>query len=209
MRPTSISARMRGCMSFVTARLLPDARAVSSVRHDAGKLGEVGLLAAYALRTLVEAGYAQELVYYPVHAPALPLDYLEALGVVLRGLRVLPRVLALGEDNGHGRAQLMRGVGGEALLGVEAPLEPVRTSGRRSRPGGVSRPAPRRRADAGREVGAVVYGVDGVRYLTHGLEGVAGDEPAYDGGYDDEHGQEYEREYGYDARGGRSCCPPP
>ena len=95
----------------------------------------------------------------------------------------------------------MRGVGGEALLGVEAPLEPVEhpVEGRGQ---AVYLVPPSQEADAGREVRAVVYGVDGVRYLAHGLEGVAGDEPAYDGGYDDEHGQEYEREYGYDARGG-------
>ena len=152
-------------------------------------------------KRLPEAGDAQQLVYYRGHAPALPLHHLQALCVVANGFGVFAGVLALGEDYGHRRAQLVRGVGGEALFGVEAPLQPVEHA---VEGGGeaVYLVAAAVEAYARREVRAVVYRVDGVGYLPHGLEGVARYEPADDGGYRHQRGQEYEREYGDHPGGG-------
>ena len=124
------------------------------VRDDLRQLGEVGALEGRLVRALVHARDVQQLADELGHAPRLPLDDLDGLGVVLRAFGVLLRVLALGEDDGRGRAQLVRGVGGEALFAVEGLLQAVEHPVER---GGqlVYLVAPAAQPDAGREVLAV------------------------------------------------------
>ena len=124
------------------------------VRDDLRQLGEVGALEGRLVRALVHARDVQQLADELGHAPRLPLDDLDGLGVVLRAFGVLLRVLALGEDDGRGRAQLVRGVGGEALFAVEGLLQAVEHA---VEGGGqlVYLVAPAAQPDAGREVLAV------------------------------------------------------
>ena len=56
----------------------------------------------------------------------LPVDDVERGLIVRRGGGVFARVLAGGEDNGRRRAQLVRGIGREALFSLERALEPVK-----------------------------------------------------------------------------------
>ena len=171
------------------------------VGHDVRQLGEVRVLTGDDLRALVHARYVEQLVDERGHTPALALHHLQALAVVVHGLCILPRVLALGEDYGHGCAQLMGGVGGKALFAVKAALQPVKHAVEGGGEAVYLVPAPAQ-ADACGEVVAVVYGVHGVRDLAYGLEGMPGDEPADHGRDDNQHGQENQGQYGDDPGGG-------
>ena len=112
----------------------------------------------------------------------LPVDDVERSLIVRRSAGVFARILAGGEDNGRRRAQLVRGIGREALFSLERALESVEHIVKRCRELIDLIAALRvRQADARLEILPVGDGIGRGRELAHGAQGAAGDEiPADD-----------------------------
>ena len=85
---------------------------------------QVGLFKIRPLRALLEPGHLEQLGDQVPHAPRLPLDHVDRLGILRRVLRMAARVLALGEDDRDRCAQLVRRIRGELLFGFKRGLQP-------------------------------------------------------------------------------------
>ena len=165
------------------------------VADDGDEVGEVGILPVHLLRALVEARDLEHAADERRHLVRLPVDDIERRLIIRRRLRVLARILAGGEDDGCRRAQLVRGIRREALLGLERSLKPVEhvVKGGRELIDLVAA-ARVRQADARLEILPVGDGIGRGRELAHGAQGAAGDEIPADDRQHQQHRQQRPRQ---------------
>ena len=170
------------------------------VADDGDEVGEVGILPVHLLRALVEARDLEHAADERRHLVRLPVDDIERRLIIRRRLRVLARILAGGEDDGCRRAQLVRGIRREALLGLERSLKPVEhvVKGGRELIDLVAA-ARVRQADARLEILPVGDGIGRGRELAHGAQGAAGDEIPTDDRQHEQHRQQRPRQRQDDA----------
>ena len=170
------------------------------VADDGDEVGEIGILPVHLLRALVEARDLEHAADERRHLVRLPVDDIERRLIIRRRLRVLARVLAGGEDDGRRRAQLVRGIRREALLGLERSLKPVEhvVKGGRELIDLVAA-ARMRQADARLEILPVGDGIGRGRELAHGAQGAAGDEIPADDRQHEQHRQQRPRQRQDDA----------
>ena len=170
------------------------------VADDGDEIGEVGILPVDLLRALIEPRDLEHAADERRHLVRLPVDDIERRLIIRGRLRVFACVLAGGEDDGRRRAQLVRGIGREALLGIERALKPVEHVVKRHRELIDLVAAARvRQTDARLEVLPVGDGVGRGRELAHGAQGAAGDEIAADDRQHEQHRQQRPRQRQNDA----------
>ena len=170
------------------------------VADDGDEIGEVGILPVDLLRALIEPRDLKHAADERRHLVRLPVDDIERRLIIRRRLRVLARVLAGGEDDGRRRAQLVRGIRREALLGLERSLKSVEhvVKGGRELIDLVAA-ARVRQADARLEILPVGDGIGRGRELAHGAQGAAGDEIPADDRQHQQHRQQRPRQRQDDA----------
>ena len=170
------------------------------VADDGDEIGEVGILPVDLLRALIEPRDLKHAADERRHLVRLPVDDIERRLIIRRRLRVLARVLAGGEDDGRRRAQLVRGIGREALFSLERALESVEHIVKRCRELIDLVAAARvRQTDARLEVLPVGDGIGRGRELAHGAQGAAGDEIPADDRQHEQHRQQRPRQRQNDA----------
>ena len=145
--------------------------------HGLRQRAQVGALHVRFLRALLQPGDVQQLPDKTGHLLRLPPDHAHALLIVLcRGLCALQRI-ALCQNDGDGRPQLVAGVGGKLRLRLEGALQPVEHIVKGARQP-VDLAFPPRQTDALRQVVAAGNALRRGDDLLHGLEGQAGYQPA-------------------------------
>ena len=107
------------------------------------KAGEIAHAQRVFFRALLDAREREQLLDERIHLVALLLDDVDGGEKVLLRFRLAPGAVALGEDHRHGRAQLVRRVGGELLFGEERRFQPrEHTVERAGEPPHLARAAP-------------------------------------------------------------------
>ena len=127
--------------------------------------------------SVVHPGQTQQLLHQLGHMPGLLLDHGHGSQKVLLGLVLPLGAVALGQDNGDGRAQLMGRVGNEAALRREGLLQPLKHPVKN--PAQVSQLlGPVLQGQPVAQIAAVGNVVGGADHLLQWAEGQPGNQPA-------------------------------
>ena len=185
----------------IVGHIRREAYAAAVLRHElltAGEreLADIPTTQGVFVGAVLYARHREQRLHKLRHMSTLLLNNGDGLEKIIRGLCLALCAVALGKDDGDGRSQLVRGVGGKLPLREEGLLKPAEhtVEGAAQQ---VQLLRPLCKPHAPREVAGVGYLVCGVDDALHRAKGAPCDEPAAAERYDYQRRQQRQRQHHY------------